>query len=420
MARSALRYSVAQKASHAKASRARSASRARVARAASQARAMKKAWRYKGVRGRLVRQRPAPRAAPQGGGDMSDSEDSRILEPVEGDSDGDLEPGAGQDYDAQLPDDVDLGAVGGDAPDGQPDEAQDDQPVGAALPPLLATLGGRTIRVRLLLDGAPVLAPPGLVPLRVNPACPHCHTIPMVSGRCCSNVGERKPCPKCQSLLWPGEKGKCCRDGKEVLGPDLNPPIDAPYLALLKELHFSHNSRLINSQLAMGSQGTFPSRDVGGLGFHDQPAAFLHLFGKSYLVMRNPRHNNSNMDNFLLPQQLLYDGAVKDLGEHYAGQLCRVRSYLQEHHPFARRLRVVDDMDGERIDLSGCIRIEAHSEKSGAMELAFLDSGVRPPGTESNKVLYFDLGREEQNLSPNVTVSRHSAMFELLQFLLLY
>jgi hypothetical protein len=77
-------------------------------------------------------------------------------------------------------------------------------------------------------------------------------------------------------------------------------------------------------------------------------------------------------------------------------------------------------MDGERIDLSGCIRIEAHSEKSGAMELAFLDSGVRPPGTESNKVLYFDLGREEQNLSPNVTVSRHSAMFELLQFPLLY
>jgi hypothetical protein len=67
-----------------------------------------------------------------------------------------------------------------------------------------------------------------------------------------------------------------------------------------------------------------------------------------------------------------------------------------------------------------CIRIEAHSEKSGVMELAFLDSGVRPPGTESNKVLYFDLGREEQNLSPNVTVSRHGAMFELLQFPLLY
>ena len=232
---------------------------------------------------------------------MSDSEDSRILEPAGGDSDGELEPGAGHDDDAQLLDDVDLGAVGGDAPDGLPDEAQDDEPVGAALPPLLASLGGRTIRVRLLLEGAPVLAPPGLLPLRVNPACPHCHTIPMVSGRCCSNVGERKPCPKCQSLLWPGEKGKCCRDGKEVLGPDLNPPIDAPYLALLKELHFSHNSRLINSQLAMGSQGTFPSRDVGGLGFHDQPAAFLHLFGKSYLVMRNPRHNNSNIDNFLLP-----------------------------------------------------------------------------------------------------------------------
>jgi len=35
-------------------------------------------------------------------------------------------------------------------------------------------------------------------------------------------------------------------------------------------------------------------------------------------------------------------------------------------------------------------------------------------------VLYFDLGREEQNLSPNVTVSRHSAMFKLMQFPLLY
>ncbi len=247
---------------------------------------MKNAWnkRYKGVRGRLVRQRPAP----QGGGDMGDSEDSRILEPAGGDSDDDMEPDAGHDGDDQQLDDVDMGAVGGDAPDGLPGEAQGVQPVGIALPPLVASLGWRTIRVRLLLDDTPVPAPPGIEPLRVYLACPHCHTIPMVSGRCCSNVGERKPCPKCQSLLWPGEKGKCCRDGKEVLGPDLNPPIDAPYLALLKDLHFSHNSRLINSQLAMGSQGTFPSRDVGGLGFHDQPTAFLHLFGKSYLLMRNP------------------------------------------------------------------------------------------------------------------------------------
>jgi hypothetical protein len=68
----------------------------------------------------------------------------------------------------------------------------------------------------------------------------------MVSGRCCSNVVGRKPRPKCQSLLWPGEKGKYCRDGKEALGPDINPLIDAHYLALLKKLHVSHISRLLS------------------------------------------------------------------------------------------------------------------------------------------------------------------------------
>ncbi len=159
-----------------------------------------------------------------------------------GDSDDDMKPGAGHDGDEQQLEDMDMGAVGGDAPDGQPGEDQGDQPVGAALPPrspLVASLGWRTIRVRLLLDDTPVPAPPGIEPPRVHLASPHCHTIPMVSGRCCSNVGERKPCPKCQSLLRPGEKGKCCRDGKEVLGPDLTPPIDAPYLAFLKELHLA-------------------------------------------------------------------------------------------------------------------------------------------------------------------------------------
>ena len=116
----------AEKEAFLKASRARSASVAD--RAASEARAMKKAWRkrYKGVRGRPVRQRPAP----QGGGDMSDSEDSRILKPAGGDSDDDMEPGAGHDGDEQQLNDVDMDAVGRDAPDGQPGKAHGDQPMG--------------------------------------------------------------------------------------------------------------------------------------------------------------------------------------------------------------------------------------------------------------------------------------------------
>ena len=64
----------------------------------------------------------------------------------------------------------------------------------------------------------------------------------------------------------------------------LHPPLDAEYQALLLEPHISHNSRLLNSALALGSQGTFPSREQGGLGMHEQYAAFLSLFGKSYLA----------------------------------------------------------------------------------------------------------------------------------------
>jgi len=37
-----------------------------------------------------------------------------------------------------------------------------------------------------------------------------------------------------------------------------NPPLDEGYKALLKEPHVSYNSRLLNSALALGSQGTFP------------------------------------------------------------------------------------------------------------------------------------------------------------------
>jgi hypothetical protein len=74
----------------------------------------------------------------------------------------------------------------------------------------------------------------------------------------------------------------CCGDGKRVLGHRYNPPLDEGYKALLKEPHVSYNSRLLNSALALGSQGTLPSREQGGLGMY-QGLAFLHLMGKVYI-----------------------------------------------------------------------------------------------------------------------------------------
>ena len=41
-------------------------------------------------------------------------------------------------------------------------------------------------------------------------------------------------------------------------------------------------SATLNSALALGSQGTLPSREQGGLGMY-QGLAFLHLMGKVYI-----------------------------------------------------------------------------------------------------------------------------------------
>jgi len=153
---------------------------------------------------------------------------------------------------------------------------------------------------------------------------------------------------------------------------------------------------------------------------HEQYAAFLHLFGKAYLVLRSPTEGCNPFDNHLLPQQVLYDGAAKDYGEDYAAQLVRFRSYLQQHHPLSKRLLLAAEMPGERIDLSNVIRMEAHAEQSGALELAILDSGVRKPGEDKNKVMYFDLKRQKEGKKANMTVSTHNALFELLQFPLFY
>ena len=74
----------------------------------------------------------------------------------------------------------------------------------------------------------------------------------------------------CGAMVWPAEGKLCCSGGTHILGPAFNPPIDDEYWEFLKLPHVSADSRLLNGALAMGSQGVFPSRAMGGLGFHDQ------------------------------------------------------------------------------------------------------------------------------------------------------
>ena len=145
---------------------------------------------------RVGRVRPeGQRAGLAGGGDESDSEDSRILDPAGGD-----------DRDAEHPDSGDES--GGD------DAALPGEPVGA-----IARLGARSFRVRLVLGGHPApgghLAQGG-VPAAVDlppplRACEHCHTIPYHKGVCCSNVGVRTECHKCHAMVWQGALSKRCR-----------------------------------------------------------------------------------------------------------------------------------------------------------------------------------------------------------------
>jgi len=141
-------------------------------------------------------------------------------------------------------------------------------------------------------------------------------------------------CPHaCGALVWPGEGTVCCSAGKHILGPTYNPPIDSAYLDFLKMEHISNDSRLLNANLAMGTQGVFPSRAQGGLTWHDQGRwSFVALHGKSYFVMHGLGSNNA-FDTYLLPKDLLLDGATVDLGAHYAARLERARAYLAEHHP---------------------------------------------------------------------------------------
>ena len=196
-------------------------------------------------------------------------------------------------------------------------------------------------------------------------------------------------CPHaCGALVWPGEGTVCCSAGKHILGPTYNPPIDSAYLDFLKMEHISNDSRLLNANLAMGTQGVFPSRAQGGLTWHDQGRwSFVALHGKSYFVMHGLGSNNA-FDTYLLPKDLLLDGATVDLGVHYAARLQRARAYLAEHHPLARHLCTIADVPVPEIDLSPYMRLEAHSLRTNAMELAMVSSGVQGAADRS-KTVYF-------------------------------
>jgi hypothetical protein len=200
-------------------------------------------------------------------------------------------------------------------------------------------------------------------------------------------------------MVWRKEKDACCGSGKRVLGECFNPPMRPEYKILLQSPHVSFNSRILNSALALGSQGTFPSREHGGLGMYDEGLAFLHLMGKSYLVLRSPAEGCNPFDSHVLPKEVLFDGAANDFGVDYAAQLVAFRSYFNDYHPLSRRLRLAREMPGERIDLNSVVSLEAHGEQSGALELAFLDNGVERPLGDQNRVVYFDMKRKDRGES---------------------
>jgi hypothetical protein len=191
-------------------------------------------------------------------------------------------------------------------------------------------------------------------------------------------LSPQRKCPYgCGALVWPEEGTVCCSAGKHILGAEYNPPIDDIYLQILTMEHVSKDSRHLNAGLAMGTQGIFPSKAVGGLGWHEQGGwSHLSLFGTTYCRMF-PLSANNAFDNHLLPNHLLLDGATKDLGKDYAERLLRTRAYLRECHPLASSLCAIADVPGERVDLTPFMRIEAQSLRSSAMELAFVSSGVR-------------------------------------------
>ena len=219
-------------------------------------------------------------------------------------------------------------------------------------------------------------------------------------------------------MVWPEEGTVCCSGGKHILGPQYNPLIDADYMRILQEPHMSKDSRKLNSALAMGTQGTYPSKALGGLAWHEMYYAHLALQGTTYMVMHGTESNNA-FDIHLLPRQLLLDGAEQDLGRHYSERLLQVRDYLGKNHPLARRLCAIADMPGRRIDMTPYMRIEAQDLRTSAMELALVSTGVMGTQDRQNRVLYFDMRRHEEGRPPT-EVHRHNALYDLLMFPMLH
>jgi hypothetical protein len=84
----------------------------------------------------------------------------------------------------------------------------------------------------------------------------------------------------------------------------------------------------------MGTQGIFPPKAMGGLGWHEQGGwSHLSLYGTTFCRLF-PLSANNAFDNHLLPNHLLLDGATKDLGRDYAERLLRTRAYRGSTTPW--------------------------------------------------------------------------------------
>ena len=101
-------------------------------------------------------------------------------------------------------------------------------------------------------------------------------------------LSPQRKCPYgCGALVWPKEGTVCCSAGKHILGAEYNPPIDASYMEILTMEHVSKDSRHLKAGLAMGTQGIFPSKAVGGLGWHEQ-GGWSHL-SQEYALVQHSR-----------------------------------------------------------------------------------------------------------------------------------
>jgi hypothetical protein len=114
----------------------------------------------------------------------------------------------------------------------------------------------------------PDLPPRGRRPRRIKPFCTNLHVL----------APQRKCSYGCGALVWEEEGAVCCSSGKHILGPEYNPPIDGAYREILMLEHISKDLRHLNVVLAMGTQGIFPPKAMGGLAQPGRRRAHLALF----------------------------------------------------------------------------------------------------------------------------------------------